>query len=400
MLILRLIRPAVCRATNQPQPLRTTFTIIVSLSQRRYARHQPRPRDPQAGLTTPEPDDVPKQKSASPFYFEAGYAGWAKRPSRPFPPPFFSPPSGSFSDPLSTHHLSVDKRLNVNGQMIRGVTVGDDAVLASESLIGANDGVGAWAQKGRGHAPLWSRLLVHFLALAAEEDDYGGREGWPDPVKYLAEAYANTKDALSPPTEWLGTSTAVSALLHHTEKIEGQARRPVVWVTQLGDSKVMVLRPAEAGRVLFETEEQWHYFDCPRQLGTNSPDTPEENAVLSKVEIELDDVVLAMSDGVTDNLWVEDISEILTTSLRTWRERHADAESHQTGHANEAGNESLAQGMRYVAQELVLAARKVAEDPFAASPFMERAVEEGLAVEGGKLDDISVVAAICRRRKG
>ena len=59
-----------------------------------------------------------------------------------------------------------------------------------------------------------------------------------------------------------------------------------------------------------------------------------------------------------------------------------------------------AKGMRFVAQELVLAARKIAEDPFAGSPFMERAVEEGLAIEGGKIDDISVVAAICKKRKG
>lgn len=34
-------------------------------------------------------------------------------------------------------------------------------------------------------------------------------------------------------------------------------------------------------------------------------------------------------------------------------------------------------------------------DPFAESPFMEHAIEEGLASAGGKLDDISVVAALC-----
>ncbi|TKA28204.1 hypothetical protein B0A50_04176 [Salinomyces thailandicus] len=352
-----------------------------------------RGRDPQIGLTTPVPDDVPKQKAASPFYFEAGYAGWAKRPSRPFPPPFFSPPSGSFSDPLSTHHRSQDRRTSVNGQMIRGVTVGDDALLASESLIGANDGVGAWAQKERGNAPLWSRLILHFLALAAEEDNYGGRTGTPDPVRYLSEAYANTKEALSPPTEWFGTTTACSALLHHTEKEEGEARRPLVYVTQVGDSRIMILRPREK-KVLFETEEQWHYFDCPRQLGTNSPDTPQENAVLSKVEVEIDDMVLAMSDGVTDNLWVEDMIETVTTSLDGWREQ---VDTGKLGSdVGEGGN--LAEGMRHVAQELVLAARRVAEDPFATSPFMERAVEEGLAVEGGKLDDISVAVALCRRR--
>lgn len=40
----------------------------------------------------------------------------------------------------------------MDGEMIRGVTNGDDAVLVSDSFIGANDGVGAWATKDRGHA--------------------------------------------------------------------------------------------------------------------------------------------------------------------------------------------------------------------------------------------------------
>lgn len=36
--------------------------------------------------------------------------------------------------------------------MIRGITNGDDAVLAGDNFIGANDGVGAWATKPKGHA--------------------------------------------------------------------------------------------------------------------------------------------------------------------------------------------------------------------------------------------------------
>lgn len=105
-----------------------------------------------AGTTTPVPDDAEPPKHSSPFYFEAGYALFAKRPSRPFPPPFLSRPSTSFSEPLSTHHQSRDRRPTVNGQMIRGVTNGDDAVLVSESFIAANDGVGAWGTRERGHA--------------------------------------------------------------------------------------------------------------------------------------------------------------------------------------------------------------------------------------------------------
>jgi hypothetical protein len=120
----------------------------------RYQSQQPESRqhDQHSGTTTPIPDEAKKFKSRSPFYFEAGYAIFAKRRSRPFPPPFLSKPSGSFSDPLSTHDQSRDRRPYVDGKLIRGVTNGDDAVLVSDNFICANDGVGAWAQKEKGHA--------------------------------------------------------------------------------------------------------------------------------------------------------------------------------------------------------------------------------------------------------
>jgi protein phosphatase PTC7 len=102
-----------------------------------------------AQLTTPvKPLSAPK----FPFRFETGVALFAKRAPRPFPPPFSSPPSGSFSDPLSTHDRNRDRRAVVNGQKILGQTNGDDAVFASEWFICANDGVGAWSTRPRGHA--------------------------------------------------------------------------------------------------------------------------------------------------------------------------------------------------------------------------------------------------------
>lgn len=388
MIVLRATAPArILTFIAVPQTQRQFWTWAAKKSpddgqlSRRHDRE--RDRDPQAGLSTPVPDDAEDRKSQSPFYFETGYAGWAKRGSRPFPPPFFSPPSGSFSDPLSTTHRSKDRRPQVDGQMIRGVTNGDDAMLASASLICTNDGVGQWAQRERGCAPLWSRLIAHFWAISAEKDLYGG-QGNPDPVRYLDEAYSHTKEALSEPNEWLGTTTASSALLHYSEGENGQ--RPVVYATQLGDCKILVVRPKDSS-VLFASKEQYHYFDCPRQLGTNSPDTPQENAVMTKVDVEEDDIVFALSDGVTDNLWEEEVMDYAVSALQTWKEQHG-----------QEGAENLAEAMKYVAQEIVLSARKIAEDPFAASPFMEKAVEEGLAIEGGKLDDISVVAAICKRR--
>jgi hypothetical protein len=103
--------------------------------------------------SSPEASDGQKKLSRLPFRFETGIGLFAKRPPRPFPPPFTSPPSASFSDPLSTHHRSRDRRgAFVNGELIKGLTNGDDAVYASDFFICANDGVGAWAMRPRGHA--------------------------------------------------------------------------------------------------------------------------------------------------------------------------------------------------------------------------------------------------------
>ena len=106
---------------------------------------------PSYGITTPVPNRH-QDLARSPFRFETGYALCAKRPSRPFPPPFLSPPSSSFSDPLTTHSLSQDKRLSVKGEPIRGLNNGDDAIVVTENFLGVDDGVGAWATKPHGHA--------------------------------------------------------------------------------------------------------------------------------------------------------------------------------------------------------------------------------------------------------
>lgn len=219
-------------------------------------------------------------------------------------------------------------------------------------------------------------MILHFWALEAEKDGFGAASGGePDPTAYLQRAYEATTEALSTPEEWLGTTTACGALLHSTTPAEG-APQPVLFVTQLGDSEVLVIRP-RGGEIVYKTEEQWHWFDCPRQLGTNSPDTPAGEAVTARVEVAEDDVVLAMSDGVTDNLWEHEVVANVLESLRNAKLVADD------GAATGAQGKALAEGMQFVATQLAKAARVIAQDPFAESPFMERAVDEGLPMEGG-----------------
>jgi hypothetical protein len=212
----------------------------------------------------------------------------------------------------------------------------------------------------------------------------------PDPVAYLQRAYDQTIEATSPPNDWQGTTTATGAQLHYRRSGEGdagcegeeQGRRqqvePLLYVTNLGDSQVMVVRPSTRETV-YKSTEQWHWFDCPRQLGTNSPDTPRECAVVDEVPIREGDVVLAMSDGVIDNLWSHEIADKVSESLERWRAGDVAPSRREGGEIGTTGGM-----MGFVAEELMEAAKVIALDPFAESPFMEHAIEEGLASGGGE----------------
>jgi protein phosphatase PTC7 len=132
-------------------PARRSF--LPSATSSRASAPDDADRDRHAIILTEETTEPkPIRVKSAPFKFETGYALFAKRPPRPFPPPFLSPPSGSYSEPLSTHNRSRDRRAYVNGEMIRGDTNGDDAVYASNVFIAANDGVGAWSTREGGHA--------------------------------------------------------------------------------------------------------------------------------------------------------------------------------------------------------------------------------------------------------
>lgn len=292
------------------------------------------------------------------YSFQPNFSLFAKRPPRPFPPPFHSPPLSSFSDPLGTHNLSRVPR-SEGAHFLRGITNGDDAIVYAPSYLGVADGVGAWNTKSAGHAALWSRLMLHFFSLEVESSP-----STVDPVHCLTKAYHSTLHATteSTATVWQGTTTACVTTLHGN----------TLTVANVGDSRCWVFRPSKRDFIL-KTTEQWHWFDCPKQLGTNSPDTPAVDADVHTVNLEDGDIIILATDGLPDNMWDHEI-------LSLCKER--------VGHT---GPE--------LAERLVRAAKKVAIDPFGESPYMERAIDEGLSIEGGKWDDISVVTAVFRARR-
>ncbi len=92
-------------------------------------------------------------------------------------------------------------------------------------------------------------------------------------------------------------------------------------------------------------------------------------------------MILAMTDGVIDNLWSHEIVENVSKSVG----RCEAGEGGQTAEGAQERKGGVNGGMSFVAEELMEAAKAIALDPFAESPFMEHAIEEGLASEGGMI---------------
>lgn len=238
---------------------------------------------------------------------------------------------------------------------------------------------------------LWSRLLLHFWALEVESITIS--DAALDPIAYLQRAYEETTQATTTPSEWFGTTTSVTALLHDTLDSSG-AEKPLLSVTNLGDCKVLVIRPHEE-QITFRTKEQWHWFDCPMQMGSDSVDTPRDNAVVSQVGLEEDDIVLVLSDGVLDNLWEHEILSITLEGLNKWDHGRYDNKELDWAPPAVLAEEKMV----FLARELLKAALAVAQDPFAESPYMEKAVEDGLAFQGGECFNSSLNALLIPSRE-
>ncbi|KAJ3142055.1 hypothetical protein HK100_003250 [Physocladia obscura] len=295
------------------------------------------------------------------------------------------------------------------------VRVGEDAYFVRKDGLGVADGVGGWAHvfKGSNAALFSSRLMYHVASQLDYFDDltndYDINEYYLlDPIKVLQVACERTlEDAGKGAGSAVGSTTALIAFLrlYITYYSDDELR-----LASLGDSSLMILRD---GAIIFRTEEQQHSFNFPYQLGSNSKDTPEKDAGKWSVKIKEGDVVIVGSDGIFDNLFDEDILEIVNAVvLGTSATASFVHPSHYSSMASfppvttaktpGAGSVLPARILRtdpqLIASEILAKARDISTDtsPNVSSPFQERAVNEGIYYQGGKSDDLTVVVGIIR----
>lgn len=218
---------------------------------------------------------------------------------------------------------------------------GEDAHFLSDDMkiIGIADGVGGWGDIGVDPA-LYSKSLMEGGKLTVESS-LSSR----DPVDIMTEAYQYSSYVQ-------GSSTCCILVL---DGIHLNA-------ANLGDSGFMVLRGLD---IVYRTKEQQHSFNFPYQIGTGSADKPQHSQRIT-VEVQPGDLVITGTDGLWDNLFDEDIIEVV---------------------ANAASNDPAT-----IAQLIARQAHLVANDKDIISPFSKSARSNGYPLAtGGKLDDITVI---------
>ncbi|KAK1223168.1 hypothetical protein PQX77_013961 [Marasmius sp. AFHP31] len=235
-----------------------------------------------------------------------------------------------------------------------------------------------------------------------------------------------------------GSSTVLLAVLDHVPKgqlevkVEMQPRtdreggleaadasdelQAVVKLAHVGDCMGMLVR---GDQVVWRSEEMWWNFNTPVQLGPLSPITPANTVASAQsftLPVQADDILILASDGLSDNLWDEDVidevnrfrqggwlnpaaiqdasavdsllrrrtlagmlSEALCSRAKkvSGRKKARSSASKGSSSASPSGTSTPVEG---VEEEEI--------------PFARRAREAGRSFSGGKGDDISVVVAV------
>jgi len=246
-----------------------------------------------------------------------------------------------------------------------------DGAATEPGATGSSPSTTQWADRARSRA----------LSTSSSSPNPTSRRRKLCPVEIMQRGYERCMSCVR--SEGIdGSSTALLAILQDDE----------LRIANLGDCACVVVRK---GEIVFRTEEMQHAFNFPMQLGTNSRDEPMKDAEVFTVKVERDDIVVMSSDGLVDNLFDEDILDVLAGFAPPSSTSPSPAPNPEDTSRSSSPAASLPPfSPQKVSEALVHAAHTASEETGTASPFMCRAIEEGIDFMGGKRDDISVLVAV------
>ncbi|WRT68656.1 uncharacterized protein IL334_005635 [Kwoniella shivajii] len=274
-----------------------------------------------------------------------------------------------------TQRVREDTRKFGAGEDFFGIqNVGSDLHLA------LSDGVGGWTD--RVDPSLFSQALCYHYTQTAKS--FASAE----PRDILHKAY---KAVLHDKRVVAGGATLVSVRLGE----EGDGS-----FVNLGDSGYVIMNKDQ---IKYVSKPQTHFFNCPRQLSKIPSDmrqdgmihdTP-DHAEVKNFELEVGDVVILFTDGLSDNLPIEHLpllSSSLTQLLNSPLNSHL------------SNSEKDDEYSRLLADILVgygrMAMTRTGDEEGWKTPFEIEASKKApkYGFKGGKIDDITVMTAVVSER--
>lgn len=261
-----------------------------------------------------------------------------------------------------------------------------DATLTSPMLLGVCDGVSQLEEYGMDPAVLPHELLQTCEELAmlqlVPDGPVNPQDAYRGPISLLKEAYEATESK--------GSTTVLLGALDNSTRIHGKLH-PMIAVLSIGDCELLMLRrthgPQSPFQAVFHTEMQRidHNVQTPLQLArvdaridedfdeSIALEVIEKGSAVHCISAYEGDIVVMGSDGVFDNLFLDEIVEICNASIAIPR---------QADFVPVAPN-ILSQ----ISQRIVLEAHSKSSDGGTGN-FPDTPIGKG-----GKVDDTSVVVA-------
>lgn len=268
---------------------------------------------------------------------------------------------------------------------------GEDSFCVAENdheiILAVADGVGGWRKVGVDPSAFSQTLMYHAAEISKNPtENFLNDENRPRTLIYDA-FWKLVEDFNTGKKKPFGSSTACVVMINRET---GQLK-----FGNLGDSGFVLLSPVDIVeglgtkyRIKFKSESQQHRFNMPYQITLAPPNgrvsdtsglmaTDSTSSPPQKLSVESGDIVILMTDGVIDNVFDDELEELVSTSVTIHSRKH-----------------SASEVPRLVAQDIAFKARELSENSLRESPFTVEARKHGLNQLGGKEDDITVVAAI------
>lgn len=263
------------------------------------------------------------------------------------------------TDPPNNLSLLPRRRLYGNPIETLSIKNGDDAMIVSPNLVGVADGVSGWSG-AHANSGLFARSFLENISRNFSELSHFNRDNLSnikesDLSTKLDEAYKDSIQVMKS-QDFNGSSTLLVAMIIDKD----------LKIMNIGDSKIFVIRD---GEIVKSNNEQYIAKLCPEQVGTEKTNKlPSSVVQYQDFALEKDDLILVCSDGVTDNLYDDEILEIINKKYN-----------------KEKNN------LQEVSNSLLYKTKSIAFDSYCVCPYVEKVNElSNQFITGGKLDDISI----------